>query len=180
MPGLKEARECLSFGPAQNILNEEEFPYLLKLGINQNPKPAKMSQNQPKQPKMISESYERPETFQNFKIGEISNFLLAFKFGIGFQKFWSQMAKSGYFGPKSINVLILTKFRMCTTLNVLISNLTFVFKNFEHKFPNCSIKKSQILWSIFFFFFEGAYCANMTLKELWNCNIKLFLFWPPK
>ena len=87
MPGLKEARECLSFGPAQNILNEEEFPYLSKLGTNQNPKPAKMSQNQPKQPKMISESYERPETFQNFKIGEISNFLLAFKFDIGFQKF---------------------------------------------------------------------------------------------
>ena len=87
MPGLKEARECLSFGPAQNILNEEEFPYFLKLGINQNPKPAKMSQNQPKQPKMISESYERPETLQNFKIGEISNFLLAFKFDIGFQKF---------------------------------------------------------------------------------------------
>ena len=163
MPGLKEARECLSFAPAQNILNEEEFPYLLKLGTNQNPQPAKMSQNQLKQPKMISESYERPQTFQNFKIGEISHLLLAFKFDIGFQKFWSQMPKSGYFGPKSINVLILTKFRMCTTLNVLISSLTFVFKNFEHKSPNCSISLKYYGPFFFFFFF-----LKVLIVQIWH------------
>ena len=54
--------------------------YLLKPRTGQNePKPAKKSQNQPKQPKKIA---KRPETTQNFKTGEIWNFLLAFVFQI--------------------------------------------------------------------------------------------------
>ena len=46
-----------------------------------------------------------------------------FKSDISFRVFW----KSEYFGPKSINFLILTKFCLYAISKVLISNLTFTF-----------------------------------------------------
>ena len=54
-----------------------------------------------------------------------------FKSDIVFQKFWAQMPKFGHFGSKSINILILTKFRMYPISNVLILNLILVFQNFS-------------------------------------------------
>ena len=53
----------------------------------------------------------------------------------GFWKFWAQMPKFGYFGPKSINFLILAKFRMYAISNVLISNLDIGFQNFLAQIP---------------------------------------------
>ena len=44
-----------------------------------------------------------------------------------------QTTKLGYFGPKSIDFLILTKFHLYLILMVLISSLSFVFENFEPK-----------------------------------------------
>ena len=46
------------------------------------------------------------------------------------------MPKFGYFGLKTVNFLIFTKFRMYPILNVLILNLSYVFENFEPKGPN--------------------------------------------
>ena len=54
------------------------------------------------------------------------------------------MPKFGYFGPKGINFLILIKFGMYPILNVLISSLTLIFKNFEPKFYG--LNYGQILW----------------------------------
>ena len=44
--------------------------------------------------------------------------------------------KNWPFRDKNINFLILAKFRVYPILNVLISNLTLVFENFEPKSPN--------------------------------------------
>ena len=41
------------------------------------------------------------------------------------------MPKFGHFGPKSVNFLILAKFRMYPISKVLISNLILVFGKFE-------------------------------------------------
>ena len=98
--------------------------------MSQNePKPAKTSRNQPKRPKVNRNDPQkiakRPETTQNCKIGEIFNLLLAFDF--------------------QILSLILTKFRMYPNLNVLISNLPFVFESFEPKCPNLGILGQKVL-----------------------------------
>ena len=102
---------------------------------------------------------KRPETTQNFEIREIKflaqmskfrsfgpksiNFLIFqhvpyfesadLKSGICFPKFWAQMPNFGHSGSKSINFLILTKFPLYPVSKVLISNLTFVFQDFEPK-----------------------------------------------
>ena len=49
------------------------------------------------------------------------------------------MANFGHFEPKRINVVILTKIHWYPIPEVIISNLTFVFQNFEHKCPNLGI-----------------------------------------
>ena len=59
-----------------------------------------------------------------------------FKSDICFQKFLAQIPKFKNFGPKSINLLILTKVCLFATSKVLISNLTFVLKNFQSKYTN--------------------------------------------
>ena len=63
-----------------------------------------------------------------------------FIFDIRLPKFWAKMPKLGYFEPKSINFLILIfpnisqinlMFLIYPISKILISNLKFVFKNFE-------------------------------------------------
>ena len=51
------------------------------------------------------------------------------------------MPKFGHFGPKSMSILILTKFPI---LNVLISNLSFVFKNIGPKSENVGILGQKV------------------------------------
>ena len=51
-----------------------------------------------------------------------------FKSDIVFRKFRTQMPKFGHFESKSINFLILVKFRMYPISNVLISDITLVFE----------------------------------------------------
>ena len=48
------------------------------------------------------------------------------------------------FVTESINFLILTKFRMYPLSKVTISNLTFVFQNFEHKCPIIGILGQKV------------------------------------
>ena len=67
-----------------------------------------------------------------------------FKSEIGFQKVWVQIPKFWHFGSKIINFLILTKFCMYPIPKMLISNLTLVFENFEHKCPNLCILVQQV------------------------------------
>ena len=62
-----------------------------------------------------------------------------------FPKFWAQRPKFGHFGLKLINVLILTKFPLYPISQVLISNLTFVFQNFEPKCPNVGLLVQKVL-----------------------------------
>ena len=106
-------------------------------------KPAETSQNNPSPAEMTppfpKKNVKRSKTTQNFKIGEICNFLLAFVFQISTQK-----PKFGHFGPKSINFLILTKFRMYSILDMLISNLSFVFENYVPKCINLGILGQKV------------------------------------
>ena len=84
------------------------------------------------------------------KISPVSYFKCPdFRSNFGFWKLWAQIPKYGHFGPKSINCLILTKFHMYPISNVLISNLTLVFENFELKSLNLSILGQEVLsfWS---------------------------------
>ena len=61
------------------------------------------------------------------------------------------MPKFGYFGSKSITFLILlAKFRMCSISNVLTSNLTLVFENFEPKSPFWSKSINCLILTKFF------------------------------
>ena len=55
------------------------------------------------------------------------------------------MLQAGHFGPASFNFLILTKFLMYPILNVLISNLSFTFENFESKCPSLGILGQKVL-----------------------------------
>ena len=48
-----------------------------------------------------------------------------FECPICFWKFWTQILKFGYFRPKSMNFLILTKFPIYSISQVLISNFDF-------------------------------------------------------
>ena len=54
-------------------------------------------------------------------------------------KFRDLIPDFGHFGPKSINLLILTKFCMYPNSKVLISNLVLVLEKFEAKCPNQGI-----------------------------------------
>ena len=54
------------------------------------------------------------------------------------------MPKFEHFRPKSFNFLILTKFPMYPILNMQISNLSFVFENFEPKCPNLGIFDQKV------------------------------------
>ena len=59
---------------------------------------------------------------------------------------FKQIPIFGYFGPKSINFVILSKFCLYPISKVLISNLTFLFENVEPKSPYSGIwtKKYQL------------------------------------
>ena len=79
---------------------------------------------------------KQPETSQNEpKPAETKPKGADFKFDILSRNFWAQTSKFGRFGPKGINFLILTKFCLHRISKVLISNQTFVFKNFNSKSP---------------------------------------------
>ena len=79
--------------------------------------------------------------FSDFnKISSVPNFEGAdFKSDIWFPNFWAQISKFGYFAPKCIIFLVLTKFLMYLISKVLTSNLIFLFKNFELKSPYSGI-----------------------------------------
>ena len=101
------------------------------------PKWAETSRNNPKPAKRTQKNYEMT---QNFKFGEIWNFLLSFVF-----QSLSPNAQIWAFGPKSINFLVLMKFCIHPILYVLISNLSFVFEYLEPKFPNLGILDQKLL-----------------------------------
>ena len=89
-----------------------------------------------------------------------------FKSSIGFWKFWAQMPKFWHFVPKSINFLILAKFRIYHISNVLISNLTLVFENFKHKFPNMGILGQK----------ESSFTRTLIQRswfEIWHLSSKI-------
>ena len=86
-----------------------------------------MSQNDPKPAETTKKILRNDPKFQNW--GNLE----------------AQMPKSRHFGPKIINFLILTKFRMYPILKVLISNLTFVFESFEPKSPNLGTLGQKVL-----------------------------------
>ena len=89
------------------------------------------------------------------------------------------MPKFGHFRLKSINFLILTKFRMCPILNVLISNLSFVFKNFEPKSLNFGILSQKILtFSQVPHFEGGCFKFDIGFQKLWAQIPKFQHFWP--
>ena len=84
-------------------------------------KPAEMTQNQLKRPKIIA---KQPKTTQNFKIGKIWNFLLAFVF-----QTLCPNAQIWVFWAKKYQISkILKKFCLYFILRVLLSNLTLFFK----------------------------------------------------
>ena len=106
--------------------------YLLKPRTGQNePKPAKKSQNQPKQPKKLQNDPKQP------KISKLGKFWIFYL--LLFSKFQEKMPKFGHFRPKSIDFLTVARFCMYPILNVLLSNLSFVFEYFELKSPNFGI-----------------------------------------
>ena len=113
--------------------------YLLKPRTSKNdPKPAETTRNQPKQPKNIA---KRPKATQNFEIKEIWNFPLVFVFRIS-----SPNAQIQAFWAKKYQLSNLSmKFSMYPISKVVISNLTFVFQNVEHKFPILDIFGQKIL-----------------------------------
>ena len=118
-----------------------------------DPKPAKMTQNQPIRPKKIA---KQPGTTQNFEIRIIFNQLLLFSLRV-------QVSKFGRFGSKSINFLILTKFCVYSISKILISNLTFVFERFQPKFPNLGIMGQKVL--IFKYWQNLAYAKSLILTK---------------
>ena len=66
------------------------------------------------------------------KISHVSYFECTdFKFFICFGKFRAQIHQFGHFGTNSIKFLILKKFCLYPGSEVLISNLTIVFEDFE-------------------------------------------------
>ena len=68
-----------------------------------------------------------------------------FKCDIGFWKFWAPIPKYGHFGSKNINFLILTKFCLYPISKVLISNLAFIFKDFEPNSLNLRTLDQKVL-----------------------------------
>ena len=96
-------------------------PTIVLTETQNEPKRAETSRNEQKRPKEIM---KQPKTTQNFKIGRIWSFLLAFAFQIS-----SPNAQIWPFCSKSINSLILTKFRMYPSSKS--SELTLLFQNFE-------------------------------------------------
>ena len=96
-------------------------PAIVLTETQNEPKRAETSRNEQKRPKEIM---KQPKTTQNFKIGKIWSFLLAFAFQIS-----SPNAQIWPFCSKSINSLILTKFLMYPSSKS--SELTLVFENFE-------------------------------------------------
>ena len=71
---------------------------------------------------------------------------VGFRSDFRFGKLWAKIGKFWYFGPKSIDFLILTKFCKYPISKVLILNLTLVFKNTELPSPNLGIldQKNQL------------------------------------
>ena len=116
--------------------------YLLKFGTSQNqPKPVETSRNGSKRAKTTSpKNSKQPKTTQNFKSGEIWNFLLAFVFQIS-----SPNGQIWVFWIKKYQLSnLLTIFFLYPILKMLISNLTIFFKKFEPKCPNFEILGQKV------------------------------------
>ena len=117
-------------------------------------------------PKKFRNDPKRPKTSKLGKSGIFYQLL--------FFKFWAQMPKFEHFWPKSINLLILTKFPMYPISKVLISNLSFVFKNVEPKSLNLGILGQRVLISnlnkiLTGSCFEGAdFKSDFRSRKFWN------------
>ena len=87
-------------------------------------KPDKTKLNQPEPPETTSKNCERTRTTQNFKFGEIWNFLVAFVFQISGPnaQIWVFCVKKNQFSN------LFAKFYLDSFSKVLISNLTLVSK----------------------------------------------------
>ena len=90
---------------------------------------------------MIPKIAKRPEKNQNFKIGEICNFLPAFAVQV-----LSPNAQSQPFWAKIYQLSnLLAKFCLYPISKVLIENLTFIFENLEPKFGHFESKGFKFL-----------------------------------
>ena len=87
-------------------------------------KPDKTKLNQPEPPETTSKNCETTRTTQNFKFGEIWNFLVAFVFQISGPnaQIWVFCVKKNQFSN------LFAKFYLDSFSKVLISNLTLVSK----------------------------------------------------
>ena len=111
-----------------------------------------------------------------------------FKFAICFWKLRAEIPKFGHFVPKSINSLILTKFRVYSFSKVLILNLTLVFKNVEPKCPNLGNLNQKYQFSnlnkiSLVSYFKGTdFKFDFRIREFWNfitscIKMNNFVFW---
>ena len=126
-------QEC-NLSPA--IININSNDILTKTWTE--PKWAETSQNNPKPAETTQKKLEndpKPPKFQNWGNLEYSN------------RFRAQIPKFGYFGPRSINFLILPVPEHCLypSLEMLDSNLTLFFKSFKPKYQNLRILGQKVL-----------------------------------
>ena len=84
-----------------------------------------------------------------------------FKFVICFWKLRTQIYKPWQFGSKSINFLILHKFRTNPISKKMISNLTLVFANCEPKSPNLGYFGQKALMNLY-------HMAYLQIILLWH------------
>ena len=120
-----------------SISYQRKYSYLLKPGTSQSePKPAKTSWNQPKQPEASRNDPQKLRNDQKFWNWGNLEFPTSFRY-LNFEPkaqiwaFW--------------DFLILTTFCMYSILNVLIANLSFVLENFEPKSPNLGVLGLKVL-----------------------------------
>ena len=116
----------------------KEVKYVLAKTWNK-PKRPETSRNKPKRTKTPPPKKKCETTRNDPKLQKCENleFFTDFQILIPY-------AQICHFGPKSIIFLILTKFCMCPILKVLISNLTFVFKNLEPKSKHLGILGQKV------------------------------------
>ena len=119
---------------------------------------------------------------QNFKVGEIWNFLLTFVFQI-----LGPNAEICVFWVKKYQLSnLLTKFCLYAISKVLISNLTLIFENLESKCRNLGILGQKVLTFESEQNFEGT-LLWMCWIQIWHCfskilspNAQVWAFWVKK
>ena len=120
--------------------NKPKWPEMNQIDLKQS----ETTRNQLKRSKILRNDLKQPKLS---KVGKSGIFYLLLFF-----KFLTQMPKFGYFGPKSVNFLIFTKFHSYPILKVLIPHLTLVFKN---------LPKSSQIWA-----FWAKKCQLSNLKKI--------------